>query len=177
MTKNTTLLVICIHKRVKSFVFAVSIKFCDESGLAIFSIWQWKNIWAFCLLFIVLIVWRPDERRRMNPPIKTNFGGPFCQHQPTSGEHCPLLYCKSSTDSLLPPLVGKSYFLTIQIQTTSTPPPASATSTSVSSSDIIQPSTQPSLLLEITVSGTIYSAILEVPSPSTLFPYHLLQLC
>ena len=33
--KKTTVLFICIHKRVKSIVFAVSIKFCDESGLAI----------------------------------------------------------------------------------------------------------------------------------------------
>ena len=35
--KKTTVLFICIHKRVKLIVFAVSIKFCDESGLAIFS--------------------------------------------------------------------------------------------------------------------------------------------
>ena len=33
---KTTVLFICIHKRVKSIVFVVSIKFCDESGLAIF---------------------------------------------------------------------------------------------------------------------------------------------
>ena len=35
MCGKTTVLIICIHKRVKSIVFAVSIKFCDESGLAI----------------------------------------------------------------------------------------------------------------------------------------------
>ena len=36
MIEKSTILVICIHKRVKSIVFAVSIKlFCDESGLAI----------------------------------------------------------------------------------------------------------------------------------------------
>ena len=33
--KNSTVLFVCIQKRVKSIVFAVSIKFCDESGLAI----------------------------------------------------------------------------------------------------------------------------------------------
>ena len=32
------LLFICIHKWAKSIVFAVSIKFCDESGLAILNI-------------------------------------------------------------------------------------------------------------------------------------------
>ena len=37
MIEKSTILVICIHKRVKSLVFAVSIKFCDESGLAIKS--------------------------------------------------------------------------------------------------------------------------------------------
>ena len=30
-------LVICIHKRAKQIVFGVSIKFCNESGLAILS--------------------------------------------------------------------------------------------------------------------------------------------
>ena len=38
MIGKTTVLVICIHKWVKSIVFAVSIKFCDESGQAMFSI-------------------------------------------------------------------------------------------------------------------------------------------
>ena len=33
--KKTTVLVICIHKRVKSIVFAVSINFCYKSGQAI----------------------------------------------------------------------------------------------------------------------------------------------
>ena len=33
MIGKTTVLVICIHKRVKSIVFTLSIKFCDESGL------------------------------------------------------------------------------------------------------------------------------------------------
>ena len=33
--EKTTVLFICIQKRVKSIVFAVFIKFCDESGLAI----------------------------------------------------------------------------------------------------------------------------------------------
>ena len=32
MTEKTTVLVIFINKRVKSIVFALSIKFCDESG-------------------------------------------------------------------------------------------------------------------------------------------------
>ena len=32
-----TVLVICVHKQVKSIVFGVAIKFCDESGLAILS--------------------------------------------------------------------------------------------------------------------------------------------
>ena len=35
MIGKTIVLVIFIHKRVKSIVFAVSIKLCDESGLAI----------------------------------------------------------------------------------------------------------------------------------------------
>ena len=35
--EKTTVLFICIHKRVKSIVFATSIKFCDESGLAILN--------------------------------------------------------------------------------------------------------------------------------------------
>ena len=37
MIGKTTVLVIRIHKQVKSIVFAVSMKFCDESGLAIFN--------------------------------------------------------------------------------------------------------------------------------------------
>ena len=36
--ENTTVLFICIHKRVMSIVFAVFIKFCDESGRAILSL-------------------------------------------------------------------------------------------------------------------------------------------
>ena len=32
--EKTTVLFICIHKQVESVVFAVSIKFCDELGLA-----------------------------------------------------------------------------------------------------------------------------------------------
>ena len=36
--KKPTVLFICIHKRVKSIVFAVFIKFCDESGPAILSV-------------------------------------------------------------------------------------------------------------------------------------------
>ena len=36
MIGKTIVLVICKHKQVKSIVFAVSMKFCDESGLAIF---------------------------------------------------------------------------------------------------------------------------------------------
>ena len=35
MIGKTTVLVICMHKQVKSIVFAVSIKFCDEKGLAV----------------------------------------------------------------------------------------------------------------------------------------------
>ena len=41
--KKTTVLFFCIHKLVKSIVFAVSIKLCDESGLAILS-----NAFKFC---------------------------------------------------------------------------------------------------------------------------------
>ena len=37
MIKKTTVLVIYTHKRVKSIVFAVPIKFCDELGLAILT--------------------------------------------------------------------------------------------------------------------------------------------
>ena len=33
--EKTTVLFICMHKRVQLIIFAVSIKFCDESGLAI----------------------------------------------------------------------------------------------------------------------------------------------
>ena len=33
--KKNSVLFICIHKRVESIVFAVSIKFCGESGLTI----------------------------------------------------------------------------------------------------------------------------------------------
>ena len=35
MIGKTIVLVICLHKRVKSIVFAASMKFCDEPGLAI----------------------------------------------------------------------------------------------------------------------------------------------
>ena len=42
MIGKITVLVICIHKRVKSIVFAAFIKFCDESGLAIFTIFFTK---------------------------------------------------------------------------------------------------------------------------------------
>ena len=38
MIEKSSILVICIHKRVKSIAFAVSIKLCDESGLAILKI-------------------------------------------------------------------------------------------------------------------------------------------
>ena len=38
--KKTTVLVICIHKRVLSIVIAVSIKFGDESDLAILSFYN-----------------------------------------------------------------------------------------------------------------------------------------
>ena len=34
-SEKTTVLFLCIYKRVKSTVFVVSIKFCDELGLAI----------------------------------------------------------------------------------------------------------------------------------------------
>ena len=45
MIGKSTVLVICLHKRVKLIVFTVSIKFGDESGLAILNnvnatIWQ-----------------------------------------------------------------------------------------------------------------------------------------
>ena len=35
--EKTAVLLICIHKLVKSIIFTVSIKFCDESGLGILS--------------------------------------------------------------------------------------------------------------------------------------------
>ena len=35
--EKATVLFICIHKQVKSIVFALSIKFCDKSGLAILN--------------------------------------------------------------------------------------------------------------------------------------------
>ena len=38
MIEKSTVLVIRIHKRVKSIVFAMPITFCDESGLAILSV-------------------------------------------------------------------------------------------------------------------------------------------
>ena len=43
--EKTTVLFICIHKQVKSIVFVVFIKFCDESGLEIFSMKRtdWQN--------------------------------------------------------------------------------------------------------------------------------------
>ena len=37
MIEKNTVLVICIHKQVKSIVFAMSIKFCDEWDLVILS--------------------------------------------------------------------------------------------------------------------------------------------
>ena len=37
MIGKSTVLVICLHKRVKLIVFTVSIKFGDESGLAILN--------------------------------------------------------------------------------------------------------------------------------------------
>ena len=37
MIEKTTVLVICIHKRVKPIVFAVSTKLCNELGLAILN--------------------------------------------------------------------------------------------------------------------------------------------
>ena len=37
LLEKTTLLFICIHKQVKSIVFAVSIKFCDQWDLAILN--------------------------------------------------------------------------------------------------------------------------------------------
>ena len=40
----TTVMLICIHKRVKSIVFAMSIKFCDESGLAIRWFFFYKKL-------------------------------------------------------------------------------------------------------------------------------------
>ena len=47
-----TALFICMHKRVESIVFAVFVKFCDESGLVILSVSgffygfvnNWENI-------------------------------------------------------------------------------------------------------------------------------------
>ena len=50
MIEKTTVLVICIHKRVKSNVFAVSIKFCDESGLAILNTYmkEFNAIFILC---------------------------------------------------------------------------------------------------------------------------------
>ena len=35
--EKTTVLFNCIHKQVQQIVFTVSIKFCDESGLAILN--------------------------------------------------------------------------------------------------------------------------------------------
>ena len=61
--KKTTVLIICIHKRVKSIVFAMSIKFCDESGLAILIIWIEKGkienkVFINYLLQIKLMVYK-----------------------------------------------------------------------------------------------------------------------
>ena len=42
--ENTTLLVNCIRKRVKCIFFAVSIKFCDESGLAISKLYKTNTL-------------------------------------------------------------------------------------------------------------------------------------
>ena len=47
MIGKTTVLVICIHKRVKSIVFAVSIKFCEESDLAILNYQYIRNTCVF----------------------------------------------------------------------------------------------------------------------------------
>ena len=49
MIRKTSILVICRHKRDKSIVFAVSIKFCDESGLAILRYSEY-DLWQFCLV-------------------------------------------------------------------------------------------------------------------------------
>ena len=44
LEKTNLLGFFCIHKRVKSIVFGVSIQFCDESGLAILSdFFSWSN--------------------------------------------------------------------------------------------------------------------------------------
>ena len=63
LKKNPTVLVYCIHKRVKSIVFAVSIKFCDEPGQAILS----KVVLVLWLLRgknqeIMGKVWNLDQR-------------------------------------------------------------------------------------------------------------------
>ena len=44
LEKNTVLF-ICIHERVISIVFAVSVKFFYESGLAILNLIAWLNKW------------------------------------------------------------------------------------------------------------------------------------
>lgn len=52
MIEKTTVLVICINKGVKSIVFAMFIKFCDESDLAILNITKKKFPWKWIALNI-----------------------------------------------------------------------------------------------------------------------------
>ena len=106
------------------------------------------------------------KRRRGNPPT-----------EPTSEASSVSTYQQvedlvhSCITSLLPAVEATCrQVIVAHLQNASSPPPASATSTSVSSSDIIHPSTQPSLLQEITDSGTISSAILSPSDPAPL-PY------
>ena len=49
--KNYCIGYICIHKRVNSIDLAVSIKFCDESGLAILSLYPFKQT------FLIKEIW------------------------------------------------------------------------------------------------------------------------
>ena len=65
MIGQITELLICIHKRIKSISFAVSIKFCNESGLAIVTsqkcFWFWKFVFQ-----IVDVAWLTDKMSQLH---------------------------------------------------------------------------------------------------------------
>ena len=107
---------------------------------------------------------RPKRRRR-NPPTELTSEAPSVS---TNQQVEDLVH--SCVTNLLPTVEATCrQIILAHLQNTSTPP-ANVTSTSVSSSDIIQPPTQSSLLQEITDSGTISFAVLEVTSPSNPVP-------
>ena len=61
MIGKTTVLVICKHKRVKSVIFAVSIKFCYKSGLAILN-WEISMLFYNIVFSTCTTVWKSPTK-------------------------------------------------------------------------------------------------------------------